>query len=96
MAAINTPIMNVIQLFGISETKDINDWFSLVDEALHELEVELDIQIVNDVQLFVYYNLSGIPALVINEEVVFQKEVPTLEALTLALKERLDEFDVVY
>jgi hypothetical protein len=96
MAVINAQVMNVIQLFGITETKDIKEWFTLVDEALHELEVELDIQIVSDVQLFVYYNLSGIPALVINEEVVFQKEVPTLEALTLALKERLDEFNVVY
>lgn len=82
--------MSNIQLFGITETNEIKNWTELLDKALLTLDLDVSIEVVSDVKQFIEHNLRGIPALVIDDEVVFQKEIPTMDALKFALKERLD------
>ena len=50
-------------------------------EALEQLHLEVILEEVRDVEQLMKYDISGIPALVMNEEVILQKEVPTVETL---------------
>ncbi len=81
--------MIAIQLFGITESKSLTVWAELVRTAMRELGVEYDIQVVGDLQTFMQHDLIGIPALLIGEEVVFQRHVPTLEEVKIALQAHL-------
>lgn len=81
--------MIAIQLFGITESKSLTVWTELVKRAMRELGIEYDIQVVGDLQAFMQYDLIGIPALLIGEEVVFQRHVPTLEEVKIALQAHL-------
>ncbi len=82
--------MIAIQLFGITESKNLVAWRELVSEALEELEIDFTIQVVSDLEQFIYYDLIGIPALVIGEEVLFQRELPDLEELMAILREKTE------
>jgi len=81
--------MIAIQLFGITESKSLTVWAELVRTAMRELGVEYDIQVVGDLQAFMQHDLIGIPALLIGDEVVFQRHVPTLEEVKIALQAHL-------
>lgn len=81
--------MIAIQLFGITESKSLTVWAELVRTAMRELGLEYDIQVVGDLQAFMQHDLIGIPALLIGEEVVFQRHVPTLEEVKAALQAHL-------
>jgi hypothetical protein len=82
--------MIAIQLFGITESKNLVAWRKLVSEALEQLEIDFDIQVVSDLEQFIRYDLIGIPALVIGEEVLFQRELPSLEELVVILREKIE------
>jgi len=56
-----------------------------LEEALRQLAVDLPIEEVQDVDRLLKYDISGIPALVINGHVVFQKVVPSVEDLKIVL-----------
>lgn len=82
--------MIAIQLFGITESKNLVAWRKLVSEALEQLEIDFNIQVVSDLEQFIRYDLIGIPALVIGEEVLFQRELPDLEELVAVLREKIE------
>lgn len=82
--------MIAIQLFGITESKNLVAWRELVNEALEELEIDFNIQVVSDLEQFIRYDLIGIPALVIGEEVLFQRELPDLQELVAILREKIE------
>lgn len=81
--------MIAIQLFGITESKSLTQWTELVKTAMLELGVEYDIQVVSDLQAFMQHDLTGIPALLIGNEVVFQRQVPSLEEVKAILQAHL-------
>lgn len=83
--------MIAIQLFGITESKSLISWEDQLNEVLQEMEVEYMIQVVSDLEQFIRYDLRGIPALVIGEEVLFQRQLPNLEELKEILREKIDE-----
>ncbi|MEL6658294.1 MAG: thioredoxin family protein [Bacteroidota bacterium] len=83
--------MIAIQLFGITESKSLVSWEDQINEVLEELEVEYMIQIVSDLEQFIHYDLRGIPALVIGEEVLFERQLPDLEELKKVLREKIDD-----
>ncbi|MEZ4987222.1 MAG: thioredoxin family protein [Saprospiraceae bacterium] len=83
--------MIAIQLFGISESKSLTLWVALVQEAMKQLEVEFDVKVVNDLNEFMQYDLAGIPALLIGDQILFQKEIPTLEEVKAAIQQHLEK-----
>ena len=83
--------MIAIQLFGITESKSLTNWEDQVSEVLADLEGEYMIQIVSDLEQFIRYDLRCIPALVIGEEVLFQRQLPNMEELREVLREKLDK-----
>ncbi len=73
-----------IELLGIGSSKDRLLKANLVN-ALEELKLDLPIHEVKDIDKLMKYDITGIPALVINGHVVFQKVVPKVEDLKIAL-----------
>ena len=82
--------MIAIQLFGITESKSLTSWQDQLVQVLEELQVEYDIQVVSDLEQFILYDLRGIPALVIGEEVLFQRQLPDVDELIAVLREKID------
>lgn len=74
-----------LELLGIGSVKD-RKMKSVLEEALRRIDRNIPIREVKAVKDLMRYEISGIPALVINNQVVFQKEVPTPEELALVLQ----------
>lgn len=82
--------MIAIQLFGITESRSLTSWEDQLVQVLEELQIEYDIEVVSDLEQFILYDLRGIPALVIGEEVLFQRQFPEIEELIAVLRERIE------
>lgn len=75
---------------GSSRTKALKE--NLL-QALEQLHVKVILEEVEDVEQLMQYDISGIPALVMNEQVIIQKEVPTVEALKEILSSFFNTFN---
>ncbi len=84
--------MVAIQLFGITESKSLISWEDQLNEVLGQLEVEYNIQIVSDLEQFIHYDLRGIPALVIDGEVLYERQLPDLDELKVMLREKIEDY----
>jgi nucleotide-binding universal stress UspA family protein len=74
-----------IELLGIGSAKNRELKANLL-EALRQLSLEdLPIVEVQDIERLLRYDISGIPALVVNGKVVFEKTVPSVEDLKIML-----------
>lgn len=86
-----------IELLGIGSAKNRELKLNL-EKALAELEVEAPIIEVKNIQDFLRYDINAIPALVINDKVIFQKVVPDKEelkiVLNLLLKDAESQFQI--
>ncbi len=76
-----------IKILGIPESQRTLELTSRVHAALEYLKIDTEIITEGDLQKLISYNLSGIPALAINNEVVFQKDLPNLEAIIDMIEE---------
>jgi len=76
-----------IKILGIPESQRTLELTSRVHAALEYLKIETKIITEGDLQKLISYNLSGIPALAINDEVVFQKDLPNLEEIINTIEE---------
>ena len=61
-------------------------------EALDKMGVDYDLQVVSDLEQFISYDLRGIPALVIGDEVLFQRQLPDREEFLTILREKIDKW----
>ena len=84
--------MIAIQLFGITESKSLTSWEHQLVEVLEDLGVEYDLQVVSDLEQFILYDLRGIPALVIGEEVLFERQLPDDEEFLTILRDKIEEW----
>lgn len=75
-----------IKILGIPESKEVEELMERVRIAKERLELECDIQVEGDLLKLIEFNLSGIPALVIEGTVVFEKEIPVLDDILLSLQ----------
>ena len=73
-----------LELLGIGSAKNRALRVNL-EEALRQLELEAPIQEVSSIDQLLQYDISGIPALVINGRVVFQRIVPSVEDIKIVL-----------
>jgi|GEM_PF-413536 len=84
---ISSPKINLpdsLQLLGIGSAKDRALKRNLQD-ALAQLSLDVPIQEVRDIERLLDYGISGIPALLVNGKVIFQKVVPSVEDIRIVL-----------
>lgn len=73
-----------LQLLGIGSANDRALKRNLVD-ALSQMALDIPIEEVRDIDSLLEYGISGIPALLVNGQVVFQKVVPSVEDIRIVL-----------
>lgn len=73
-----------LELLGIGSSKDRLLKANLL-QALHELRLDIPVSEVKSIDQLMKYDVTGIPALVVNGKVVFQKVVPKVEDLKIVL-----------
>ncbi|WP_350445939.1 thioredoxin family protein [Anaeromonas frigoriresistens] len=59
----------------------------MVDEALEKLNYDFDFDIISDIQLIAKSGINKPPAITINDKVVVEGYIPTVEELVEKLKE---------
>lgn len=79
-------IMNSIQILGIRGYEKTNHLKSNVEKALLELELQIHLEEISDVDELMKSNVHRIPALRVNEQIVFEHFVPNVEELKIVLK----------
>jgi len=77
-----------ITLLGIGSAKDRALKANLMS-VLEAADLDVDVREVSDISQILNYGVSGIPALLLDEKVIFQKIVPSVEELNTALTELL-------
>ena len=73
--------MQIIEILGIRDYEKTNSLKSNTEEALAILKIKAEIYEVHDVDQFLELKISGIPALVVNGKVAFQKAIPTVSEI---------------
>lgn len=84
----DTPIKAQIKLLGIGSAKDRALKANLL-AALDVLELEVEFLEITNVNEILSYGISGIPALLLDDKIIFQKIVPSVEELCTVLSELL-------
>lgn len=77
-----------IKLLGIGSAKDRALKANLL-AALEVLELDVELLEVSNVNEILSYGISGIPALLLDDKIIFQKIVPSVEELCTVLSELL-------
>lgn len=89
------PMEIKLELLGIGSAKD-RKMRAHLEEALRRIGYDIPIQEVRAIKDLMRYDISGIPALAINNQIIFQKEVPQIEELTLAIRLAITRIDPEY
>lgn len=74
-----------LELLGIGSAKD-RQMKAHLEEALRRIGYDIPILEVRAIKDLMRYDISGIPALAINNQIVFEREVPQVEDIVLALR----------
>lgn len=77
-------IIPKIELLGIGSIKN-RQLKANLEQALSELDIPAPILEVSEIQKLLKYDVVGIPALVVDDKVIFQKVVPEVEDLKIVL-----------
>jgi len=73
-----------LQLLGIGSSDD-RALMQNVRKALQELSLDMPVEEIRDINAMLEHGISGIPALLVNNKVVFQKVVPSVEDVRIVL-----------
>lgn len=77
-----------IKLLGIGSAKDRALKANLL-AALEALDLDVALLEISNVNEILSYGISGIPALLLDDKIIFQKIVPSVEELCTVLNELL-------
>ncbi len=80
------PAIHQVKLLGIGASKD-KALRLLVDQAMSALNIHWPIEEIKDINLLIHYGITGIPALIIDDNVIFQVNVPSYSELLQVFKE---------
>jgi hypothetical protein len=80
------PAIHKVKLLGIGASKD-KALRELVDQAMSALNIKWPIEEIKDINLLIHYGITGIPALIIDDNVIFQVNVPSYSELLQVFKE---------
>jgi len=78
--------MLAIQILGVNGHKSTNTLTRNTLAAINELGLIAKVEEVSDIDHLIEYDISGVPAMVINGELKFQQYVPEVEDLKLLIK----------
>jgi hypothetical protein len=79
------PAIHKVKLLGIGASKD-KALRELVDQAMSALNIKWPIEEIKDINLLIHYGITGIPALIIDDNVIFQVNVPSYSELLQVFK----------
>ncbi len=80
------PAIHKVKLLGIGASKD-KALRELVDQAMSVLNIQWPVEEIKDINLLIHYGITGIPALIIDNNVIFQVNVPSYSELLQVFKE---------
>ena len=80
------PVIHKVKLLGIGASKD-KALRELVDQAMSVLNIQWPVEEIKDINLLIHYGITGIPALIIDDNVIFQVNVPSYSELLQVFKE---------
>ena len=80
------PAIHKVKLLGIGASKD-KALRELVDQAMSVLNIKWPVEEIKDINLLINYGITGIPALIIDDNVIFQVNVPSYSELLQVFKE---------
>jgi len=69
-----------IKVFGVGSSLD-KDLMKTIQRAIEELGINIEIEEFNDIQSFLKYKISAIPALIINNQIVVHGRVPSVSEI---------------
>jgi len=78
--------MIAIQILGVNGHKSTETLTANTLTALKELDLLAKVEEVSDIDHLIQYDISGVPAMVIDGQLRFQKFVPAVEDLKLLIK----------
>lgn len=78
-------VMTRLELLGIGSAKN-RAFKANLEEALRQLGWDIPIEEISDIDRLLKYDISGIPALVVDGKVVFQRVVPSVEDIKIVLQ----------
>lgn len=67
-------------VFGVGSSLD-KDLMIAIEEAVNELNITVDLKTFSDIQSFLSYKISAIPALIVEDEIVVHGRVPSVSEL---------------
>lgn len=82
---VTLPIQHRIKLLGIGTSKDVA-LRQLVDRVVLSLDLNWPIEEIKDLDLLIKHRISGIPALIIDEKIILQENVPSFDELSSIFK----------
>ena len=72
--------INSIKILG-SDSPEFEELVYKIKNILLELDLNIEIELIKDTDKIISYNLLSIPALVINDQILFSGKVPEKEEL---------------
>ena len=84
-----------LELLGIGSLKN-RQLKANLEEAIKSLSMDVQVEEISDINRLLQFDISGIPALVVNGRVVSQKVVPDVEDLKLVLGILLSDSSLVF
>jgi len=82
----NMTTSHQIKLLGIGASRD-RAMRQLVEQVMEVLGINWPIEEIKDIHLLMHYGISGIPALIIDEKILFQEKVPSYAELLQVFRE---------
>lgn len=67
-------------VFGVGSSLD-KDLMKAIEKAVNELNITVDLKTFSDIQSFLSYKISAIPALIVEDEIVVHGRVPSVSEL---------------
>lgn len=83
--------MTTVQLLGVDGSVQIMKLRERVYTALSDLGIRATIELVTDVDELMRYQINGIPALIMDGKISFQKKVPTVEEIKAQLTDLVNQ-----
>ena len=78
--------MKKIQILGVDNYSQTLDLKKNIYKALSGLRINVNCEEINDIEELLNYNLTGIPAIAIDGQIIFQKSLPSVFSLELLFK----------
>lgn len=83
-STVNNQQKVTLQLLGIGSSDD-RALMQNVQQALQQLSINMTVEEIRDINAMIEYGISGIPALLVDNKVIFQKVVPSVEDIRIVL-----------